>query len=94
MTSRLIACVAALLAAATAGRAQEKLVTVTPKAAERRVEILVDGQPFTAYIWPTRLAKPVLYPIRTSRAASRSTRGRASASTTRTTSASGSTTAT
>jgi hypothetical protein len=32
---------------------------------DRRVDVLVDGQPFTAYVWPERLAKPVLYPIRT-----------------------------
>jgi hypothetical protein len=31
----------------------------------RRVEVTVDGQPFTAYVWPDRLAKPVVYPIRT-----------------------------
>lgn len=67
MTSRLPMCVAALVAVATSGLAQEKLVTVTPKAAERRIDILVDGQPFTAYVWPERLAKPVLYPIRTAR---------------------------
>jgi hypothetical protein len=34
---------------------------------ERRVEVSVDGQPFTAYVWPERLGKPVLYPIRTAR---------------------------
>jgi hypothetical protein len=32
----------------------------------RRVDVVVDGQPFTSYIWPTTLKKPVLYPIRTS----------------------------
>ena len=35
--------------------------------AERRVDVLVDGQPFTSYVWPERLAKPVLYPIRTAK---------------------------
>ena len=34
--------------------------------AGRRVDVVVDGQPFTSYIWPTTLKKPVLYPIRTS----------------------------
>ena len=34
---------------------------------QRRVDVLVDGQPFTSYVWPERLAKPVLYPIRTAR---------------------------
>lgn len=31
----------------------------------RRVDISVDGKPFTSYIWPTTLKKPVLYPLRT-----------------------------
>jgi hypothetical protein len=43
-----------------------RAVEVTPRPEERRVEVRVDGQPFTAYIWPERLAKPVLYPIRAS----------------------------
>ena len=34
---------------------------------ERRVDVWIDGQPFTAYIWPTTLAKPVLYPLRTAK---------------------------
>jgi hypothetical protein len=32
--------------------------------AKRRVDVLIDGKPFTSYIWPERLAKPVLYPLR------------------------------
>ena len=31
--------------------------------ANRRVDITIDGQPFTSYIWPTTLKKPVLYPL-------------------------------
>jgi hypothetical protein len=34
---------------------------------ERRVDILVNGQPFTSYIWPTTLDKPVLYPLKSAR---------------------------
>jgi hypothetical protein len=30
----------------------------------RRVDVTVGGAPFTSYIWPERLRKPVLYPIR------------------------------
>ncbi|HEX8849589.1 MAG TPA: PmoA family protein [Gemmatimonadaceae bacterium] len=33
--------------------------------ANRRVDVLVGGQPFTSYIYPTVLKKPVLFPIRT-----------------------------
>src|SRR5438874_10982235 len=32
--------------------------------AAREVDVLVDGRPFTSYIWPTTIKKPVLYPIR------------------------------
>ncbi len=40
-------------------------VTVVPAEKDRRVDILIGGQPFTSYTWPIRLKKPVLYPIRT-----------------------------
>jgi hypothetical protein len=51
------------------GRAAETgaKVDVQSKPAERRVDVLVGGQPFTSYVWPERLAKPVLYPIRTAK---------------------------
>jgi hypothetical protein len=40
-------------------------VRVVPNEAEHRVDILVDGKPFTAYIYPGgSLKKPVLYPLR------------------------------
>jgi hypothetical protein len=42
-------------------------VQVIAKEAERRVDVLIAGQPFTSYIWPTTLKKPVLYPIRTAK---------------------------
>jgi len=51
----------------TSGRtpAQAKGVQVVANEASRRVDITVDGKPFTSYIWPDTLKKPVLYPIRT-----------------------------
>ena len=51
--------------AVAAVSADDTGVTVTVKEAERRVDITVGGRPFTAYIWPTSLKKPVLFPIRT-----------------------------
>src|SRR5712692_4568171 len=39
-------------------------VQVTPNETARRVDVTIDGQPFTSYVWPERLTKPVLYPIR------------------------------
>jgi hypothetical protein len=38
-------------------------VQVTPNESARGVDVTVDGQPFTSYIWPQSLTKPVLYPI-------------------------------
>jgi hypothetical protein len=45
------------------GRIPDDAVRVVPREAERRVDVDVDGARFTAYVWPERLAKPVLHPI-------------------------------
>jgi len=42
-------------------------IRVVPDEGQRRVEVVIDGKPFTAYIWPEKLAKPVLYPLRTAK---------------------------
>ena len=38
-------------------------VKVVANEANRRVDVTIDGEPFTSYIWPTSLEKPVLYPL-------------------------------
>ena len=43
---------------------QRARVQVIPDESNRRVDVTVDGRPFTSYIYPTSLKKPVLYPIR------------------------------
>jgi hypothetical protein len=53
-----------LMLLAAAG-AKEPEVAVVSVPAEARVDVLVDGQPFTSYVWPSSLKKPVLYPLRT-----------------------------
>ena len=56
---------AGLIAAASLhARVDETVVTVADRAADRRVDISIGGRPFTSYIYPTSLEKPVLYPIR------------------------------
>jgi hypothetical protein len=35
-------------------------VAVTPNEAARRVDVTIGGRPFTSYVWPERLKKPVL----------------------------------
>jgi len=49
------------------GAAAQSKVEVVPNEAARRVDITVDGKPFTSYIWPTTLMKPVLSPIRSAK---------------------------
>jgi hypothetical protein len=42
-------------------------IQVVPDEAQRKVDVTVDGKPFTAYIWPTTIKKPVLYPLRSAK---------------------------
>jgi len=51
------------LGACAFAAAQAKGIQVVPDEANRRVDITIDGKPFTSYIWPTTLKKPVLYPL-------------------------------
>src|SRR6187549_305138 len=44
-------------------------VEVQVNEAAKRVDVTIDGQPFTSYIWPSTLKKPVLYPLRTAKGA-------------------------
>ena len=53
------------LAAAAPAPAGAK-VEVQPIETAQRVNIRIDGQPFTTYRWDPKLAKPVLFPILTS----------------------------
>jgi len=62
----LVVALAAALAAAVpvAAAGEDGRVSVQARPSERRVDVTIGGQPFTSYIWPERLAKPVLFPIR------------------------------
>jgi hypothetical protein len=63
-----IACVALLLfPIAVLSAAGPSRVRLAVNDAGRRVDVTIDGKPFTSYIWPTTLKKPTLYPIRTAR---------------------------
>lgn len=44
----------------------DKKIQVVDVPAEQRINVLVDGIPFTSYIYPDDIKKPVLYPLRTS----------------------------
>jgi hypothetical protein len=43
----------------------QQMVTVATDPAQRRVDVTVNGTPFTSYIWPDSLRKPVLHPLLT-----------------------------
>ena len=58
-----IAVVASIVLGGVVVSAQAPKVAITPKPAEKKVEVTVDGKPFTTYMWPDSLEKPVLYPV-------------------------------
>ncbi len=74
MTKRIVlvvTCVASAIAMLTGAgvraltaRPDNGGVVLTDKPAERRVDVSIDGRPFTSYIYPATLQKPVLNPIR------------------------------
>ncbi|HET7217150.1 MAG TPA: DUF6807 family protein [Vicinamibacterales bacterium] len=53
-----------LAASGSAAPAAAKGTQVVANEASRRVDVTIDGKPFTSYIWPDTIKKPVLYPIR------------------------------
>lgn len=44
---------------------QSKRFAIVEHKADKRVDILLDGKPFTSYIYPDDIKKPSLYPLRT-----------------------------
>jgi hypothetical protein len=59
----LLVCCAIGKTGAKQNASAERIRVVVDEAA-RRVDVSIDGKPFTAYIWPATLDKPVLYPLR------------------------------
>lgn len=43
---------------------QSKRFALVENKDENRIDVLVDGKPFTSYIYPNDIMKPVLYPLR------------------------------
>ena len=54
---------AVILAGLSVASSLAQGVRVVANEAQRRVDVTIDGQPFTSYIWPTSLKKPVLYSL-------------------------------
>jgi hypothetical protein len=55
--------VGCLLAASSLQVAVAQGVKVVPDEKHQRVDITIDGKPFTSFVWPGTLKKPVLYPL-------------------------------
>jgi hypothetical protein len=53
-----------IAAGVTAQKTNGNRITVVPNEAQRRVDISIDGKPFTSYIYPEDMEKPTLYPLR------------------------------
>jgi hypothetical protein len=61
------ACVAIIAAAVAVPLKAASGVEVKVNEAAKRVDVTIDGKPFTSYIWPSTLKKPVLYPLRSAK---------------------------
>ena len=55
----------AIAAASTAVTTETPRIQVVPHAVAPRVDILIDGKPFTSYVYERSEKKPSLYPLRT-----------------------------
>jgi Family of unknown function (DUF6807) len=47
------------------GNMSSRSIHLVPNEPAKRVDVFVDGQPFTAYTWTEKLKVPVFYPLRT-----------------------------
>ena len=59
--------VVAVAAVTVTAAAPNRAVAVVANEAARRVDVTIGGAPFTSYIWPERVKKPVLDPIRSAK---------------------------
>jgi hypothetical protein len=62
-----LASVALLLVPLAGLAAATPHVQLVVNEAARRVDVSIDGKPFTSYIWPTTLKKPTLFPLRSAK---------------------------
>jgi hypothetical protein len=67
ISTRISTTVTLILLLVMAGAAQTPRIQVVPNDAGRRVDIVIDGKPFTSYIYPAILKKPTLFPLRTAK---------------------------
>src|SRR4051794_189898 len=62
--SRLVATSMLTVFSITASFSQKnEMVTVVKNAKEKKIDVFIDQKPFTSFLFPDTLEKPVLYPI-------------------------------
>ena len=66
-STRISTTLTAILFVAMAAAAQTPRIQVVPNEAGRRVDVIIDGKPFTSYIYPATLKKPSLFPLRSAK---------------------------
>ncbi len=49
------------------GQSKKDRFTLIDHKGGKRIDVTIDGKPFTSYIYPDELMKPVLYPLRTTK---------------------------
>jgi hypothetical protein len=54
----------AMVALSTMAFAQQQQVTITKSAKDKKVDVVIGDEPFTSFLYPDTLEKPVLYPLR------------------------------
>jgi hypothetical protein len=64
---RLIAVVGVVTVGAAVSGQNAPRILVTPHENAKRVDVTIDGKPFTSYLWPSTIKKPVLYPLLSAR---------------------------
>lgn len=57
--------VMAIMAFTVDRKPQSKRFAIVENKDQKRVDVIVDGKPFTSYIYPEDIKKPALYPLRT-----------------------------
>ena len=63
----IMAALAVLPVVAAAALPGSNGVEIVRKDADHRIDVIIDGQPFTSYLWPASVKKPVLFPIRSAK---------------------------
>jgi len=58
--------VVAIMAFTSRETVQSKRFAIVENKAGKRLDVTIDGKPFTSYIYPDNIMKPVLYPLTTS----------------------------